>query len=115
MKLRLVVLTVITSLVVTGTALAKHKDSNLPPHFNGWVCIHKSEGAWNANTGNGYYGGLQMTYNWMGMIPGRASDLPPIAQLWAAELKSAQYGFSWSWMHGQWPNTYPPCSSYFTH
>lgn len=24
------------------------------------VCIHRHEGAWNANTGNGYYGGVQM-------------------------------------------------------
>ena len=23
------------------------------------LCIHSYEGAWNANTGNGYYGGLQ--------------------------------------------------------
>jgi hypothetical protein len=23
-------------------------------------CIHRYEGAWDANTGNGYYGGLQM-------------------------------------------------------
>src|SRR4051794_32726231 len=25
-------------------------------------CIHRYEGAWNSNTGNGYYGGLQMDY-----------------------------------------------------
>ena len=25
-----------------------------------WLCIHHFEGAWNSNTGNGYYGGLQM-------------------------------------------------------
>ncbi|HEU5363174.1 MAG TPA: hypothetical protein VFU56_07505 [Gaiellaceae bacterium] len=25
-----------------------------------FLCIHRYEGAWNANTGNGYYGGLQM-------------------------------------------------------
>lgn len=25
-----------------------------------WLCIHYGEGPWNANTGNGYYGGLQM-------------------------------------------------------
>lgn len=23
------------------------------------VCIHSKEGAWNANTGNGYFGGMQ--------------------------------------------------------
>ena len=25
---------------------------------NGLMCIHSHEGSWNANTGNGYYGGL---------------------------------------------------------
>lgn len=30
-----------------------------------WTCIHSKEGAWNANTGNGYYGGLQMDYSFM--------------------------------------------------
>ena len=29
--------------------------------YEKWRCIHEHEGAWNANTGNGYYGGLQMT------------------------------------------------------
>lgn len=31
----------------------------------GLICIHHYEGAWNANTGNGYYGGLQMDYGFM--------------------------------------------------
>lgn len=32
-------------------------------HYPRWfvqaMCIHRHEGAWNANTGNGYYGGMQ--------------------------------------------------------
>ena len=31
-----------------------------PPHQAAWLCIHAHEGPWRANTGNGYYGGLQM-------------------------------------------------------
>src|SRR5438876_5647928 len=31
-----------------------------PPHLSQWLCIHHYEGSWTANTGNGYYGGLQM-------------------------------------------------------
>jgi len=27
---------------------------------NGLMCIHKYEGDWDSNTGNGYFGGLQM-------------------------------------------------------
>src|SRR6185436_13142983 len=31
-----------------------------PPNLRSWECIHRGEGAWRSNTGNGYYGGLQM-------------------------------------------------------
>ena len=34
---------------------AKH-----PKRLRAWLCIHRYEGPWNAHTGNGYYGGLQM-------------------------------------------------------
>jgi Transglycosylase-like domain len=34
-------------------------------NLNDWICIHHGEGAWNDNTGNGYYGGLQMDYTFM--------------------------------------------------
>ena len=30
-----------------------------------FLCIHRWEGPWNANTGNGYYGGLQMDWTFM--------------------------------------------------
>jgi hypothetical protein len=86
-----------------------------PAHWRGWLCIHSREGAWNADTGNGFYGGLQMTYNWMGVIRGKASWYSPLKQMWAAERVSARYGFSWSWLRGQWPNTYPPCAGLFAH
>jgi len=33
--------------------------------FDAFVCIHHGEGAWNTNTGNGYYGGLQMNHDFM--------------------------------------------------
>ena len=31
-----------------------------PPRLSQWLCIHRGEGSWSANTGNSYYGGLQM-------------------------------------------------------
>ena len=34
------------------------------------MCIHRYEGAWNANTGNGYYGGLQMDWSFMSAYGG---------------------------------------------
>jgi hypothetical protein len=82
-------------------------------HLAGWLCIHSREGAWNANTGNGYYGGLQMTYGWLGLIRGAASDMSPMAQMAAAEGGYLMSGYSSAWLAGQWPNTYPPCAHLF--
>lgn len=72
-----------------------------------WLCIHSREGAWNANTGNGYYGGLQMTSGWGGVA--RPDLLSPVAQMQLAERGYAASGFSRAWLFGQWPNTAPPC------
>jgi len=81
-------------------------------HVAGWLCIHSREGAWNAQTGNGYYGGLQMSYGWMGLV-GNAALLSPEQQMAAAETGYRQSGYSSAWLAGQWPNTYPPCAGYF--
>lgn len=120
MKPKLLILTTVMAavfLIIVGSALAKQKEfSYYPPHYKGWICIHNREAktaGWQANTGNGYFGGLQMSYNWENVIPGKASNLPAIAQMWAAELIGARSEFSYSFMSGQWPNTFPPCSSYF--
>lgn len=90
-----------------------YKLSLRPAHYDGWICIHRREGAWN-DPGRPYYGGLQMSWNWMSSVPGGdAGKLSPLTQMWIAERVSARYGFSWSWMSGQWPNTYPPCAAWF--
>ena len=47
-------------LVVATSAQAHHIK-----YLNAWICIHRGEGAWNSNTGNGYYGGLQMDRDFM--------------------------------------------------
>jgi hypothetical protein len=84
-----------------------------PAHYNGWVCIHRLEGAWN-DAGSPYFGGLQMSWNWMSAVPGGdAGKLAPMTQMWIAERAAAKHGFSWSWMQGQWPNTFPPCARWF--
>lgn len=60
------------------------------PH--GWyqqaLCIHEREGAWNAETGNGYSGGMQFTqYTWQSVGGrGRASWWSPREQLYRAYL-----------------------------
>jgi len=76
-------------------------------HLQLWLCIHSREGAWNANTGNGYYGGLQMTSGWGGVA--RPDLMSPTAQMMLAERQYRASGYSLAWLEGQWPNTAPPC------
>lgn len=76
-------------------------------HLAMWLCIHAKEGAWNANTGNGYYGGLQMTSGWGGAS--RPDLLSAGAQIALAEGQYAASGYSLSWLRGQWPNTSYGC------
>jgi hypothetical protein len=81
------------------------------PHKSQWLCIHRGEGAWNANTGNGYYGGLQMDLSfqrsygrYLLRAKGTADRWSPHEQMWVAEraYKSGR-GFY------PWPNTARTC------
>jgi hypothetical protein len=75
------------------------------------LCIHRYEGAWNANTGNGYYGGLQMDLGFQASYGpdfmrrwGTADTWPAWAQLQAA-ARAYQSGRGFS----PWPNTARAC------
>jgi CubicO group peptidase (beta-lactamase class C family) len=81
-------------------------------HYAGWMCIHDREGAWNSDTGNGYHGGLQMSYGWAGRV-GDAAMLSPDQQIAVADAEARVHGYDDGWMRSQWPNTYPPCAGYF--
>ncbi len=70
---------------------AKRRAQN-PPHKRAWLCIHRHEGPWNANTGNGYYGGLQMDMAFQRRYGARllrrkglAHRWTPLEQIWVAE------------------------------
>jgi len=67
--------------------------------YEKWRCIHEHEGAWNSNTGNGYWGGLQMDWGFQHTYGpefirryGLADRWPVWAQLEAAER--AFHGFA---------------------
>jgi hypothetical protein len=67
----------------------------------GWLaeatCIHEHEGAWDANTGNSYYGGMQFliaTWRSVGGV-GLPSDATPQEQLLRAHLVWLRDGRSW--------------------
>jgi len=89
---------------------ARRKAMN-PPRKAAWLCIQRHEGAWNANTGNGYYGGLQMDLTFQRTYgpellrrKGTADRWKPIEQIWVAEraYRSGR-GFY------PWPNTARYC------
>lgn len=75
-----------------------------------FYCIHRYEGPWNANTGNGFYGGLQMDWSFMRAHGadflarwGTADRWPVWAQIEAASRAHRTRGFS------PWPNTARSC------
>ena len=78
---------------------------------NAFLCIHRYEGAWNANTGNGYYGGLQMDYSFQSRYGadflgrwGTADNWPAWAQVQAA-FRAYRSGRGFY----PWPNTARVC------
>jgi hypothetical protein len=84
----------------------------IPPFLSAsFLCIHHYEGAWNANSGNGYYGGLQMDLTFQGLYGadflsrwGTADNWPVWAQLQAA-VRAYQSGRGFY----PWPNTARAC------
>lgn len=76
-------------------------------HTTMWLCIHAKEGAWDANTGNGYYGGLQMTSGWGGVA--RPDLLSASEQMALADREYASHGYSLGWIRQQWPRTSYGC------
>ena len=88
----------------------RHAAQN-PPHKRQWLCIHRYEGGWRSNTGNGYYGGLQMDLMFQRAYApallrrkGTADRWTPLEQMWTAErAHRAGRGFY------PWPNTARYC------
>ncbi len=77
-----------------------------PPHEPGWRCIERHEaaqaGGWAASTGNGYFGGLQMSLQFQRVLApellrrkGTADNWTAIEQMWVAERAVRRgYGFT---------------------
>jgi hypothetical protein len=86
-----------------------------PPHMSAWRCIHRYERkpgeGWSTRTGNGYYGGLQMSLGFQrkygGFLlrrKGTADRWTSLEQMWVAERAyRAGRGFH------PWPNTARAC------
>lgn len=88
--------------------IAAHNTPWSASWYNGAICVHEHEGAWNSNTGNGYYGGMQFdSASWLanggGSYASRADLASPHDQL----LVAYHYWQSSGW--NPWPNTARMC------
>jgi hypothetical protein len=90
-----------TSLRIASRNLARLTADRWPPHHALWLCISRFEGGVTSDNGS-HYGMLQMSYDWMGVIKGKASDYPQVVQEWAAEHAWAENHYSASFLYGQW-------------
>jgi len=78
---------------------------------NAFSCIHKYEGTWDSNTGNGYYGGLQMDSTFQSTYGGEyvkrwgTADNWPIWAQFDAAIKAYKRGRGFY----PWPNTARIC------
>ncbi len=82
------------SLILGGVPATWHAP---PSWLPGALCIHQHEGAFNANTGNGYYGGFQFTLDTWRSVGGlvRPDIATPREQLFRAWLVYRRDGNSW--------------------
>ncbi len=85
-------------------ARGAYRDAIDPPHEWEFRCIHSHEGAWTANTGNGYYGGLQMDITFQRQYgprllkrKGTANNWTPLEQIWVGEraLREGRGFYPW--------------------
>jgi Transglycosylase-like domain len=96
-------------------ARAARRKAARPPHASAWRCIKRYEShprmGWRTETGNGYYGGLQMDLRFQRRYgsnllrrKGTADRWTPLEQMWVAEraLRSGRGFFPW-------PNTARAC------
>jgi hypothetical protein len=95
-------------------ALVARRQAQHPPRLAAWRCIYRYESAgygWTVNTGNGFYGGLQMDLEFQRTYApdllrkkGTADHWTPLEQMWVAEraYRSGR-GFA------PWPNTARYC------
>lgn len=105
----------IRTLTVILAALALTGAANAAPRYDqlvrGFTCIHRYEGSWTANTGNGFYGGLQMNWDFMRAYGneylrawGPAHNWPPSIQI-AVAIRAYLSGRGFY----PWPNTARRC------
>jgi hypothetical protein len=96
-------------------ALRTRRLAQNPPHKRAWLCLYRYERqpaqGWRTRTGNGFYGGLQMDWQFMATYGGRllrrkgtADSWTALEQMWVGERAlRAGRGFY------PWPNSARVC------
>jgi hypothetical protein len=94
--------------------VARHGYARPPiPAFlhDAFLCIHRFEGSWDSDTGNGYYGGLQMDVSFQTRYGGEFVDRWGTADNWPAwaQLVTAVRAYRSGRGFHPWPNTARAC------
>jgi hypothetical protein len=75
-----------------------------------FLCIHRHEGGWDAATGNGYYGGLQMDRQFQASHGHEYLRAFGAANRWPRSVQIAVAIDAWTTRgFGPWPNTRRMC------
>ena len=118
MKLTATILAAFCVAFILGSTGAANGKTHSDYVMRGLLCIHRYEGSWRANTGNGYYGGLQMdrefqqTFGWIRIHGSRMQFISQwgYAHNWPvwAQLQTGRNGYrARGWY--PWPNTARIC------
>jgi hypothetical protein len=99
---------------LAAVAVSEHRldGAAIPSWLNdSFMCIHRYEGSWTANTGNGYYGGLQMDLTFQGHYGAEFLRLWGTADKWPvwAQLQAAARAYQSGRGFYPWPNTARAC------
>lgn len=79
--------------------------------YSAFLCIHRYEGAWDSNTGNGYYGGLQMDLGFQSTYGGDYLARLGTADRWspAEQIEVAARAYASGRGFSPWPYTARAC------
>jgi transglycosylase-like protein len=98
-------------LVVTFRRQLANRIDRLIFLVSAFQCIHNYEGSWSANTGNGYYGGLQMDLGFQQSYGRQLLAAKGTANHWAPseQIAVAITAYESGRGFGPWPNTARMC------
>jgi Transglycosylase-like domain len=95
-----------------AVALHSARQPAMPDWLEGdFTCIHRYEGAWTSNTGNGYYGGLQMDLEFQRLYGSEFLTRFGTAERWPAwaQLQAAARAYGSGRGFWPWPNSARAC------